>query len=136
MTSPWPDDPRDYVLAYLDAWNAGDADRVCDAYHVPSLIYADRALHANMDTDTRRAWLGAYVESTRPELATGTRWECPTLSAMPLGSDAALVTARWIFRRTDGTVVEDYFDSYVLVRLDGRWTFMADMIHAGAATGD
>ena len=133
MPTPWPDDPREYVLAYLDAWNAGDADRVCDAYHIPSVIYADGAVHANLDTDARRAWLGGYVASTRPELAAGTRWECPTLEVVSLGPDAAFITARWIFRRRDGSVVEDYPDSYVLVRLGDRWAFLGDVVHAAAA---
>jgi hypothetical protein len=133
--SSWPDDPREYVLAYLEAWNAGDADRVCDAYHIPSLIYAEGAVHANLDTESRRAWLAGYVESTRPELAAGTRWECPALDIVPLGPDAALATARWVFRRPDGSALEDYPDSYVMVRLEGRWVFLGDVVHATEADG-
>jgi hypothetical protein len=135
MTAAWPDDPREYLLAYLDAWNAGDAARVCDAYLVPSVIHSEGAVHANLDEASRRAWLGDYVESTRPELAAGTRWECPSLEVTPLGSDGCLVTARWVFRRTDGSAVEDYFDSYLLVRVDGRWVFLADVIHATDTSG-
>ena len=129
--SAWPDDAGEYVLAYLDAWNAGDADRVCDAYHLPSVIYAEAAVHANLDEDDRLAWLGSYVESTRDELAAGTRWECPSLTITPLGTDAALATARWVFHRSDGTVLEDYPDTYVMVRVDGRWAFLADVVYEG-----
>jgi hypothetical protein len=135
MSPAWPDDPRLFVRAYLDAWNAGDADRVCDAYHVPSLIYAEGAVHANLDADARRSWLGSYVESTRAELAAGTRWECPSLKVTSLGADAALATARWVFRRTDGTILEDYPDTYVLVRLGGRWAFLADVVYEGEPAG-
>lgn len=129
MSLPWPDAPEAYMTAYLDAWNEGDTDRVCDAYHVPALIFKDGAVQANLDTESRLAYLGAYLDSTRDELAQGTRWECPSLEVVALGADSALATARWTFRRTDGTVLEDYPDSYLLVRIEGRWAFMADVIH-------
>ena len=132
MSEPWPDDPREFLLAYLAAWNAGDVDRVCDAYLVPALIYHPDGLEANLDDAARRAYLGGYVESTREELAAGTRWECPSLEITRLGNKAALVTARWVFRRTDGTALEDYPDTYVLVWLGGRWVFMADVIYESA----
>jgi hypothetical protein len=130
MSQPWPDEPEAYMAAYLDAWNAGDIDGVCDAYHVPALIYKDGAVQVNLDAESRLAYLGAYLDSTRAELARGTRWECPSLEIQPLGRDAFLATARWTFRRTDGTVLEDYPDSYLLVRIEGRWAFLADVIHS------
>lgn len=129
MSRPWPREPEVYMTAYLDAWNEGDTDRVCDAYHVPAPIYKNGAVQANLDAGARLADLGAYVDSTRAELALGTRWECPSLEIHQLGADAALATARWTFRRTDGTVLEDYPDSYLLVRIGDRWAIMADAIH-------
>lgn len=134
MSPPWPDDPEAYLYEYLEAWNDGDVERVCDAYLVPALIYHDGdgagAVEANLDDAARRAYLGGYVESTRPELDAGTRWECPSLRIERLGRNAALATARWVFRRPDGTVLEDYPDTYVMVRLGGRWAFLADVIYA------
>jgi uncharacterized protein DUF4440 len=128
MSRPWPDDPQAYMAAYLDAWNEGDLERVLDAYHAPAPIFSGGLVEAS-DTDSRRVYLGAYLDSTRGELAQGTRWECPSLEVKVLGSDAALLTARWVFRRTDGTALEDYPDSYLLVRAGGRWGFIADVIH-------
>lgn len=118
--------------AYLDAWNEADVDRVCDAYHLPSLVHDSGAVRAQLDAASRRSWLGAYVESTRGALAAGGSWTCPSLSISPLGADDALATARWVFTAGDGTVVEDYLDSYLLSRLDGRWFILADAIHATA----
>jgi hypothetical protein len=46
-----------------------------------------------------------------------------------IGTDAALVTVRWVFRATDGTALQDYDDSYVIGRISGRWAFVADVIH-------
>jgi len=130
MGRPWPDDPTEFVMAYLDAWNEGDVDRVCDAYHLPSGVHKEGRVVAYPDEAAVRADLGGYVDSTRAELAGGTRWTCPSLTITSLGSAAALATARWVFSRPDGTVLEDYPDSYVMVRVDGRWFFMADVIHA------
>ena len=129
MSRPWPNEPEAYMAAYLDAWNEGELERVLDAYHGPAPIFVGGSVEAS-DAESRLAYLGAYLDSTRAELAQGTRWECPSLEVMPLGVDAALLTARWTFRRTDGTALEDYPDSYVLVRIAGRWGFLADVIHA------
>lgn len=129
MSKLWPDEPEAYMAAYLDAWNEGDADRVFDAYHVTAPIFADGVIQGR-DAESRLAYLGAYLDLTRGELAQGTRWECPSIAVAPLGKEAVLVTAQWIFRRTDGTVLEDYPDSYLLVRIGGRWAFLADVIHA------
>jgi Domain of unknown function (DUF4440) len=129
MSRPWPSDPEEYMAAYLDAWNEGDTDRVCDAYHVPALIHKNVSVQANLDPAARFTYLGTYLDSTRDELSKGSRWECRSLEIRDLGPDAVLATARWTFRRTDGTVLEDYPDSYLLVRVGGRWAFMADVVH-------
>lgn len=128
MSRPWPDELEAYMAAYLDAWNEGDTERICDAFHDQAPIFQAGAVQAS-DAASRLAYLGGWVDMTRAELARGTRWECPSLSVEPLGTDAALVTARWVFRRSDGTSLEDYPDSYLLVRIGGRWGFVADVIH-------
>ena len=117
------------MAAYLDAWNEGDLERVLAAYHPPAPLVSAGVVEA-FDTESRRAYLNAYLDSTRSELAQGTRWECPSLEVKALGTDAALLTARWVFRRTDATVLEDYPDSYLLIRIGGRWGFIADVIHS------
>jgi hypothetical protein len=133
MTSrPWPADPREFVLAYLDAWNEADVDRVIDAFHVPSLIHAEGVVRQQLTGPSRLDYLGSYVDSTREALAAGARWTCPSLEIRPLGADAALATARWVFTAGDGTLVEDYFDSYLLTMVGGRWYVLADAIHRGA----
>ena len=128
MSGTWPDDPRAFVLEYLDAWNVGDVDRVCDAYSLPTILYSEGRLQPRLDQAAQRAWLGRYIDSTRAELAAGTRWTCPSLAIAPLGPRSALATAQWVFTRTDGTVLEDYPDTYLMVRVGGRWLFMADII--------
>jgi hypothetical protein len=128
MGSDWPNDPAGYLAAYVEAWNAADLDRIADAYHAAAPVYQGGQVLAD-DAAARQAFLAEYVESTRGELAAGTRWECPSLEVTPIGLNGALATARWVFRRADGSAVEDYLDSYVLVRIEGRWRIFADVIH-------
>lgn len=134
MSQPWPDEPQAYMAAYLDAWNEGDLERLLDAYHGPAPIFADGVVQAS-GAESRFTYLGAYLDSTRGELALGTRWECPSLDIVPLGGDAFLATARWTFRRLDGSVLDDYPDSYLLVRIGDRCAFLADVIHSTQLAG-
>ena len=125
----WPTDPREFILAYLDAWNEADVERVIDAFHVPSLIHTEGEIVEQLTGPSRLVFLGSYVDSTRDALAAGGRWTAPTVEVKPLGADAALVTANGVFTGADGTVTEDDFDSYLLTRIGGRWYVLADAIH-------
>ena len=118
-----------FILAYLEAWNEADVDRVIDAFHVPSLIHAEGVVHQQLTGPSRLDFLGTYVDSTRDALAAGGRWSCPELAIMELGADAALATAEWVFTTGHGEVTEDYYDSYLMTRVDGRWYILADAIH-------
>ena len=129
MSQPWPDEPEAYMTAYLDAWNEGDTDRICDAYHERAPIFQAGAVQA-ADPASRLAYLGGWVDMTRRDLGQGTRWEYSSMTAEHLGTDAAQVTLRWVFRRADATVVQDYDDTYLLGRIGGRWVFVADAIHS------
>lgn len=129
MNQPWPDEPEAFMAAYLDAWNQGDTERVLDAYHPEAPILQAGAIQAS-DAESRSAYLGGWIDMTRDELARGTRWSCPSLDVVALGRDAALLTARWVFTRADGSIAEDYPDSYVLAHIGGRWGFLADVIHS------
>lgn len=130
----WPLDPREFILAYLDAWNEADVERVIDAFHVPSLIHTEGEVVQQLTGPSRLVFLGSYVDSTRDALAAGGRWTAPTVEVKALGADAALVTANWVFTTVDDTVTEDYFDSYLLTMVGGRWYVLADAIHR--APGD
>jgi len=131
----WPDEPEAFMRAYLDAWNAADVERVIDAYHVPSLVHHDGIVREQLTGPSRLEFLGTYVDSTREALASGARWTCPSLEVQPLGADAALATARWVFTAGDGAIVEDYLDSYLLTRVGHRWFILADAIHAESRSG-
>jgi hypothetical protein len=125
----WPDDPDAFLIAYMDAWNRSDLDRICDAYHTPSLIYKRGEVQANLGEIAKRAYFGALLDGTRSALAAGACWERPEFALTPLGRDSNIATVRWVFRAADGTILQDYLDSYHLVRLGGHWQFLGDTVH-------
>jgi hypothetical protein len=118
---------RAYMDAYCDAWNREDLDAIIDSYHLPCFIYKPGALYALLDAESKRKYFAGFVEVNRNEGPA--RWEMPTFSLIELGRSSALVTARWIFRRPDGTVVWDFVDSHHFCRLDGRWKFLDRTLH-------
>ena len=46
------------------------------------------------------------------------------LKLQRLGSDATLVTVRWIARRPDQSLLWDFLDSYLLALEDGQWRIL------------
>lgn len=129
MGSPWPDDVEAFLAAYMEAWNTADVDRICDAYAEPTPIYQDGSIVVSGDPTARATFLGSYVDSIRPALAMGARWQSPEVDVTRLGPDSAIATVRWVFSGPDGSIIEDYPDTYLLVRLGQRWAFLADVIH-------
>jgi hypothetical protein len=50
------------------------------------------------------------------------------LKLQRLGSDATLVTVRWI-ARPDQSLLWDFLDSYLLALEDGQWRILGDVVH-------
>ena len=51
-------------------------------------------------------------------------WSIGDLKLQRLGSDATLVTVRWIARRPDQSLLWDFLDSYLLALEDGQWRIL------------
>jgi len=127
-----PETPREQVLrtfmsSYCEAWNREDLDAILDAYHEPSFTYKYGTLHAFMDAESRRKYVAGFIEVNRQEGPA--TWEIASFAVIDLGRNSSLVTARWAFRRPDGSVVWDFVDSYHLCRFDGRWKFLVRTLH-------
>ena len=127
-----PDAPREQALrtfmdSYCEAWNREDLDAILDAYHVPSFTYKYGTLHSFMDAESRRKYVAGFIEVNRQEGPA--TWEIASFAVIDLGRNCSLVTARWAFRRPDGSVVWDFVDSYHLCRFDGRWKFLVRTLH-------
>jgi hypothetical protein len=115
------------MSSYCEAWNREDLDAILDAYHVPSFTYKDGMLHAFLDAASRREYVADFIEENRKEGPA--TWEIVDFAVTDLGRNSSLVTARWAFRRPDGSVVWDFIDSYHLCRFDGRWEFLVRTLH-------
>jgi hypothetical protein len=128
-TSGWPGENffRAYMDAYCDAWNREDLEAILDTYHLPCFIYKRGTLYALLDERSKRDYIAGFVELNRQEGPA--TWEMPTFSLIELGHSSALATARWIFRRPDGSVVWDFVDSHHFCRFDGRWKFLDRTLH-------
>jgi len=118
---------RTFMDRYCDAWNRDDLDAILEAYHVPSFTYKYGTLHAFLDAESRRDYTVGFIDENRREGPA--TWEILSFAVTDLGLNSSLVTARWVFRRPDGSDVWDFVDSYNLCRLDGRWKFLVRTLH-------
>jgi hypothetical protein len=64
------------MAAYLYAWNDGDE---CST-PTTGPLFVGGVVEAS-DADSQRAYLGAYLDSTRADLAQRTHWACPSIHA-------------------------------------------------------
>jgi hypothetical protein len=125
--APGADFFRAYMDAYCEAWNREDLEAILDTYHLPCFIYKSGTLYALLDAESKRDYFARFVEVNRNEGPA--RWEILTFSLMELGRSSALVTARWNFKRPDGSVIWDFVDSHHFCRFDGRWKFLDRTLH-------
>jgi hypothetical protein len=128
LGAPGEDFFRAFMASYCDAWNREDLDAILDCYHLPCFIYKYGTLYALLDAETKRDYVAGFIEVNRAEGPA--TWEMLSFSLTDLGRDSALVTARWVFRRPDGSVIWDFVDSHHFCRLDGRWKFLDRTLHA------
>ncbi|HEV8281980.1 MAG TPA: hypothetical protein VGQ02_08995 [Candidatus Limnocylindrales bacterium] len=118
---------RAFMDGYCEAWNREDLEAIVAAYHVPSFTYKEGTLHAFLDAESRREYIAEFIELNRKEGPA--TWEILSFTVADLGRNSALVTSRWVFRQTDGSVVWDFVDSHHLCRFDGRWQFLVRTLH-------
>jgi hypothetical protein len=123
---------RRFLDAYRDAWNHDDVDAILRAYHVPSFTYKDATLHVFPDAESRRDYIAEFIEENRRQGPA--RWEIVAFAATDLGHNSSLITARWVFRRLDDSVVWEFVDSYHVCRFDGRWEILVRTLHDEASS--
>ena len=115
---------------YRQAWDDGDLGAILDAYHTPCFVFKRGHVEVCLDEPAKRRYFSALLEATRDALRAGARWNGGGLRVIDLGRDACLATIRWTFADPHGLVLEDYLDSYHVVRIDGQWRFLDDTVHA------
>ena len=115
----------------MQAWNQADVGSIVASYQTPCFVFKGGRLLLHVDETSKARYFAELVDGTRTELSMGARWHRRHFRAEQLGRSNALVTVRWTFERPDGTTLEDYFDSYLLGLVDGRWGFLGDTVHDG-----
>jgi hypothetical protein len=118
---------RAYMTTYCEAWNREDLEAIINSYHLPCFIYKYGTLYALLDVASKRDYFAVFIEVNRNEGPA--TWEVLTFPPIQLGRNSALVTARWFFKRPDGSVIWDFVDSHHFCRLDGRWKFLDRTLH-------
>jgi hypothetical protein len=127
--------PREAALRrlmdeYCQAWNREDLDAIVESYHLPCFIYKYGTLHALLDAESKRDYIAGFIQENRE--AGPATWEFSDFSMIDLGSNSSLATARWVFRRPDGSVVWEFVDSHQFCQFNGRWRFLTRTLHDGS----
>ena len=116
-----------FMTAYAEAWNAGDLDGIVGAYATPCFVVKGGRVLRHEDEAAKASYFGDLLARNRRE---GPHtWSIGNLERRPLGSDAAMVTVRWHCRRSDGSMLWDFLDSYLLASEQGRWRILGDVVH-------
>jgi ketosteroid isomerase-like protein len=118
---------RELMLRYAAAWDAGDLETILSLYHTPCAIYMDGAQTILADEPTKRRHFADLLERFRAAGLVGP--ELAEFEVQDLGRNSALVTARWVSRRGDGSISSDYLDSYHFGRLGETWKILDDTVH-------
>ena len=108
-------------------WNTNDVDAIGNAYATPCFVVkAGQVLRHNDDAAKRRYFAELLASNNQEGPHT---WSIGDLKLQRLGSDATLVTVRWIARRPDQSLLWDFLDSYLLALEDGQWRIWGDVVH-------
>lgn len=122
---------RRFIERYARAWDDYDLDWILDFYLTPSYVVKRGRIHWHTTEEEKRAYYHALL--TRYGTESYERSEIPDLEIKELGEDGAFVTVHWVGRRVDGTVAFDLRDAYHLVRVDGEWRIIGDVVFDEAA---
>jgi len=125
--SPSPEFFRDFITNYGRAWDNYDLQTILDYYYMPCFIFKAGQVFANMTERSKYHYfqnlLSAYQQQGVVQA------EIPNFEMKTLGDNSALITVEWICKRADRAVVFDFWDSYHLIRIDGRWKILDDTVH-------
>jgi len=116
-----------FMAAYAEAWTTGDLDGILGAYATPCFVVKDGRVLRQEDEAAKARYFGDLLAANRREGPHA--WTIGQLDPRPLGSDAAMVTVRWLCRRPDGSTLSEFLDSYLLAAERGRWRILGDVVH-------
>lgn len=118
---------RAFMDAHRSAWERFDLGAVVASYATPASVARVSGLTRLPDEAAKQAYFGKRLDSMR---ATGPHtWTATRESVTPAGRCGAVYAVHWVCRRPDGSVVEEFGDTYLLARVGGRWEILGDVVH-------
>ena len=118
---------RDFIKIYGRAFDNYDLQSILDYYYTPCFIFKAGKVYANVTEEAKQRYFQDLLKDYRRQQVT--QAEIPHFEVKILGDNSALVTVEWVCRRADGSVVFDFWDSYFLIHIDGRWRILGDTVH-------
>ena len=117
----------DFIKNYGNAFDNYDLQTILNYYHTPCFIFKSGILFANLTEGTKLQYFQDLLESYRQQEYSNA--EISNFDLKVMGPDSALVTVEWICKRSDGSIVFDFWDAYHLIRLDGIWKMLGDTVY-------
>ena len=115
--------------AYRDCFNRLDGPGASSHYAAPSFVVKNGGV-VRIDLDTKNDYFDSLMARNAAE---GDHvWEIAELEVNLPATNGGIVTVRWIARRPDGSVLWDFFDTYVVAD-DGQgqgWLILGDIVHS------
>ncbi len=123
-----------FFTTYRDAFNRLDGDAVADLWHSPSGITDSGATLAQAQLTwwtaeaPMRANMRALCEAYRSNGFADAQFE--VMDAVPMGANHAFARLRWVLRRTDGTVLQQFGTGYHVLRGANGWRVLMAVAYA------
>jgi hypothetical protein len=121
---------RNFITKYGEAWDEYDLETILDYYHLPSFVFKEGHVFANTTPDAKHRYFKDLVGTYEQERIVHA--DIPHFAEKSLGENSALVTVEWVCKRADGSAGFDFWDPYLLIRVEGQWKILGDTVHDSA----
>lgn len=127
MTADVTAEVLDFMARYRESWERLDLDAVTECYATPTCVAHLSGVSRLADESAKRDYFAQRLDHLRA--AGPLRWDALDVHVQPAGRTGAVYAVRWVCRRADGHLVEEFGDTYLLAREHGRWLVLADVVH-------
>lgn len=117
---------RRFFDGYMDCFDRLDGPGAASYYSAPSFVVKDGDI-AKFGPDEKVGYFSALMDSNAE--AGEHIWEIAEFNVDQLSSNGAIAAVRWVARRSDRSVVWDFWDTYVLGDDGDGWCILGDIVH-------
>ena len=117
---------RDLFERYKDCFDRLDGPAAAAYYSAPSFVVKNGGI-TRFGPDEKSDYFSALMDSNAE--AGQHFWEIAEFKADQLASNGAIVSVRWIARRSDRSVLWDFWDTYVVGDEGQGWSILGDIVH-------